>query len=601
MKDFIFHYISVLSLLVVVLVFLGCTSFPQSEDTDDSLLVIVLKSDNAGTNSNALSVKMIHLENSGITIKSKVKNSEILILIPVREGSIQVKGVTFSDGSVKQFRYEYNDEITSSSVFLFPFVLNEFFQTDEADSSLFEKLSPEDKKLAAEMIENSLDFRSWRGKRFVGFSPYTPGWDLTSERTTATVSTIPAGANIIINGENWGKSPLDVSLTAEKHLLFIRKEGFESLQTFINLGMENSFNFTLKEALTDSTINEKSKILCLPFTNLGDPSDDNMAPVFSDSIGAGLYINKDIDVAVFSGNLVPENTSIENLIKLAEGTGSQMLVVGNYRVGGGEILVQASLIDVQTELVKTSLIFPGKAGIEVFDSIDTMTEEFLDNFSKVLPEVGKRVVTRQGGDKDPKIEKQLSDLDWIKSRSTKDRSFELGIIWGAKFDGYENLPPSYENVSRSQGPVLGLNLVYEKFFLDNISLVIKSTPFISPENEDMPQYFTIPFIIEPRLTFGSLKTETYLGISGSMEYSSEVTIVDNNGLNPLSRGPYYYFNMDLDTGVKFYINKNKNDRPTFLNFGFYLPFVGRRVNDDFSNAVMNPFSIWFTLTYGRRF
>jgi len=49
--------------------------------------------------------------------------------------------------------------------------------------------------------------------------------------------------------------------------------------------MENSFSFTLKKALTDSTINEKSKILCLPFTNLGDPSDDNMAPVFADSIG----------------------------------------------------------------------------------------------------------------------------------------------------------------------------------------------------------------------------------------------------------------------------------------------------------------------------
>ena len=601
MKYYIFHYVSVLLLLIAVLVFLGCTSFPQSKDADDSLLIIFLQSNDSSINNTPPGVEMIHLENNGSALESKVKNGEVLVLIPVQEGSIRITGVTFSDGSVNQFTYEYNAEITASSVFLFPFVLNEFFQTEGSEGPLFEKLSPEYKKQAAGIIENSLDFRSWKGKKFIGFSPYTPGWDLSLERTGAAITTIPAGADIIIDGEDWGKSPLDVNLTAEKHLIFIRKEGFESLQTFINLGMENSFSFTLKEALTDSTINEKSKILCLPFTNLGDPSDDNMAPVFADSIGAGLYTNKDIDVTIFPWNLVSEDISIENFIKLAEGSGSQMLVVGNYRVSGGEILVQASLIDVQTELVKTSLIFPGKAGIEVFDSIDTMTEEFLGNFSKVLPEVGKRVVTRQGGYKDPEIEKQLSDLDWIASRSQKDRSIELGIIWGATIDEYENLPMGYENTSRSNGPVLGLNLACEKFFRDNISLVIKSTPTISPEEENMPLYYTIPLIIEPRLTFTSLKTETYIGISGSIAYSSEVTIVDNNGLNPINRGPYLYFNMDLDTGIKIYINKNKNARPTFLSLGFYIPFTGTRVMTDFSDPVMNPFSIWFTLTYGRRF
>ncbi len=388
-------------------------------------------------------------------------------------------------------------------------------------------------------------------------------------------------------------------MTAEKHLVYIKKDGFKLLQTFIDLSINDLFSFKLEKAAADKEDDGRSRVLCIPFINLGDPSDNNLAPVFSDSIAAGLHNENSLEVTVYPWNLVQKSSTVRDFIKLAENSGSRMLIMGNYRVADDEILVQASLIDVQTELVKTSLLFPGKAGIEVFDSIDTMTEEFLGNFSKVLPEVGKRVITRQISDRIPEIEKELSDLDWIASRNQRDIAVEAGVAYGGRVDEYEDLPFDYY-AYRSSGTILALNLLLEKFFSNNISLVMKSTPMIILESNNIPGYYTIPIIIEPRLTFSSLKTDTYLGITGSLEYSSKVTVYDSNGLNPISRGPYFYFLAGVDTGIRIYTYKRKNDVSSFYSIGFSYSFAGTRTKYNFSESFPVDMDIWFTLSYGKR-
>ena len=87
--------------------------------------------------------------------------------------------------------------------------------------------------------------------------------------------------------------------------------------------------------------------------------------------------------------------------KKAEELGAEFLVAGNYQVKERELIAHGVLYDVKSEMVKTSVLYTGKVGFSIFDSIDQLAvdEETLlkqlPNYLYSLISAGQAIVMIQ--------------------------------------------------------------------------------------------------------------------------------------------------------------------------------------------------------------
>ena len=69
--------------------------------------------------------------------------------------------------------------------------------------------------------------------------------DLTEMPVQVNVTTVPAGADIIINEKNYGKAPLKVNLIPGKYNLMASKDGFAAIKRVVDLVPGQNLNFDL--------------------------------------------------------------------------------------------------------------------------------------------------------------------------------------------------------------------------------------------------------------------------------------------------------------------------------------------------------------------
>ncbi|NPV01410.1 MAG: hypothetical protein HPY53_08515 [Brevinematales bacterium] len=122
------------------------------------------------------------------------------------------------------------------------------------------------------------------------------------------------------------------------------------------------------------------------FVNLGDKKQDNIGELTARSLynlfakipGSDLVEPKDsLEQAKANGVLSITNGKELNLAmnKLAQKAGAGLVVFGVYKVSGDKLTVTVFGIDVVTAEIKFQREFSGAAGMDVFDTIDRITEE----------------------------------------------------------------------------------------------------------------------------------------------------------------------------------------------------------------------------------
>jgi TolB-like protein len=122
------------------------------------------------------------------------------------------------------------------------------------------------------------------------------------------------------------------------------------------------------------------------FVNLGDKKQDNIGELTARSLynlfakipGSDLVEPKDsLEQAKAKGILTITNGKELNaaMTKLAQQTGAGLVIFGIYKVSGNKLTVTVFGIDVVTADIKFQRDFSGIAGLDVFDTIDRITEE----------------------------------------------------------------------------------------------------------------------------------------------------------------------------------------------------------------------------------
>ncbi|MFP4564055.1 MAG: PEGA domain-containing protein, partial [Spirochaetia bacterium] len=420
-------------LTVILLLSTGCSSFPRKRPNTGSMLVFVQDIDNP---------KAVQVQQE-LYIRIESHENANLPLIPLTPGTWQAHYLPVPAGSYTlidpaggpDYRIDLGDDtirlIQAKAVY-----------DPDPGGIILGPLEPSDRKRVSEDMSDYINFSEWIGSFYEGFGPYTPQFALQEARYEYTVTTDPEGGSVIIDGENWGESPITVQLEPGKHLVRIEKEGYVSIQTFITVESAGEITFELepeaKKELTqeEGIAKQYYTVLISPLRNIGDPEDDYLKTVFSDGIASGLYGREDIRVLMHPEDLPLSENLLSPDFSYAEEKGAELLVSGRFLAKGEQLFVHATLYDVLTQQVKTSTMYTGEAGLGMFDSIDTMTEEFVANMDRVLPKIGedvveqKQTVTREI----VTYEKKITDEEIVDERNKRRHSLALYYTWGGTLD-----------------------------------------------------------------------------------------------------------------------------------------------------------------------
>ena len=478
----------------------------------------------------------------------------------------------------------------------------------ESGRIVLDSLEPNDRKRVSEDMSDYINFSEWIGSFYEGFGPYTPRFALSEARYEYTVTTDPEGGSVIIDGENWGETPITVQLEPGKHLVRIEKEGYVSIQTFITVESAGEITFELEPEAEKELTQEEGiakqyyTVLISPLRNIGDPEYDYLKTVFSDGIASGLYGREDVRVLMHPEDLPLSENLLSPDFSYAEEQGAELLVSGRFLAKGEQLFVHATLYDVLTQQVKTSTMYTGEAGLAMFDSIDTMTEEFVANMDRVLPKIGEEVVERKQTVTREIVtyEKKITDQQIVDERNERRHSLALYYTWGGTLDPGPSL--TFDS-SRVDGPTSGFTLAYDLFLFQPLSLSVKTGMnfygiWVEGYSTSQDTGIEIPLYVGPSLVFSGRRTDLTIGIDAHFHFIGGFSY--DEGFGYVDFGPFLMIGASLDAGLKFYLNQRMSTRPVFLSMAMLFDLYSRRFPLDFSGSVLVPLSVYMLIGGGVR-
>ena len=360
----------------------GCAGIPQPDPRRDSLLII-LQDTGEGAGGT--------LEIASAAYSRSIRipgGTEKIHYIKLPSGTYRL--TLIPSGSGRSDGITAETEIRPETVFLF------YNAITSPENLAFSEITPEEQRRVSEDLTDYINFSEWYGKYFEGFGAYKPRSSLEAARFDFEIVTDPPGARVVIDGNVWGKSPITVQLEPGRHLLRIEKEGYEAVRTFLNVDSPGAVALSLDIVSAEEASGEEEDrtyaLLIPPLDNIGNSEYDYLNTVFSDGIAAGLVHRENVTVLRSPSGETAGETGPD--FESAEERGAEFLVSGTYSADR-DLFVQAALYDVRTRQVKTSIMYTGKAGLDMFESIDAMTEEFVANLSRVLPDPGEGIIEKR--------------------------------------------------------------------------------------------------------------------------------------------------------------------------------------------------------------
>jgi TolB-like protein len=551
-----------LNVLFILILVVSCASFPVPNEEGLALLVVF--------NETGSTTEITLTGPESITFRLEQEGVNHLALSP---GQYRVS-LPSSESLV------FNVEESAVNLFGYYF----------SDSG-FSEMEPVIQMKSRDYIISTFDFKPWRTAPFLGFGVYTPRSPISEEAFDVLISSDQAAVEVYINDEYWGTTPVQAELVAGKHFVSLIKEGFVSQSQYLEVNGPQQTSFALESGESKEP---GIKTLIVPFDNLGAGEFDYLSSIFSDTIAFSLDENPELDVEMISSDLWAGIKGKDELIQYAESNGVKILLLGTFLSNDEEILIEGELIDVRTELIKTSIIFTGEAGFSLFDSIDQMALEFVSNVNKSLPDIGKRVIEIQPTDENTaNLEEKVIEKELIASRQEYDESFALGIIFGT-------IPNSFiingSDVNANDGANLGVDLQYEFFLDDVISIPISFKPNLGFDDEDGELKVYFPIAAQLRANFPSLGSDIYMGLELGLILGPKVTVIEQS--TSYERGPFLFINSAIDIGIKLYTHSSTEAIPEYLNLGAMLGLIGGRYDFGQSDFTVFFSEVWLYLGYG---
>ncbi|HUX11395.1 MAG TPA: PEGA domain-containing protein [Spirochaetia bacterium] len=570
----------------------GCASLPRPADPADALVVAIssMPSERA---QNRVRVDRVRFDGPSPIEWSISGTGWKLLTRSVKPGTYRFvsRTVQYADGKTRLFK-EYSPSsfsIPASSVVLLP---QKFVEppVETAGSSTggraaaqagYRTVEPVDQRRAGEALANDLQMAEWGSRTKYGFGPYSPFADYTNSRFSMRVTSDPAGSELTIDGADWGQTPLTVDLTAGRHFVRLDHQGYSPHTEFVEVAARSggTRSFSLEKIAGDAAVPGRTPDIVLSsFRNLGAQQNDYLSDVFFQSVQLALERS---DLAVAAGTPAPQAPrSGEPDFADAERIGAQMVVSGDYRVSGENMLVHAVLYDTRTRLVKASTLFDERTGLSVFDAIDRMSADFVASVRKALPDIGKSVVREQTlTPEQVAFGVRVSKLAVERRRSERPYVLSIGPAFGATFDQVTASGNSDSN-SRTDGPGVGLFIALDAPISGPLSLHVAAAPIIFPRYIYGPEW-DFPLYVGPVYTFSNFRNDIYLGLVESVHFAPRATV--DVGSSPAQYGPYWLTGLCVETGMRFYTSRKLSEIPRFWGIGLTLGLTGVRFDWDLGN------------------
>ena len=474
------------------------------------------------------------------------------------------------------------------------------------------EVSADDQRWVSDTVSDFVSFSEWIGGNIEGFGPYEPRFSLEQTAYDFHIESNPSGATVYVDGTDWGTAPVTAKLEPGKHQLALEKEGYANTRTFVTVETEGEVTIdliSLEGRETTDQATDRISLLLVPFNNIGSDEYNRWKTVFPDVMRVGLTQDERITVVDISQSSVggaSKDVSLRPDFRYAESKGIDLLVTGHYLIKDEKVMVHAVLFDVRSEMVKTAVSYTGPSGILLFNSIDEVSQKFLNAVDKKLPEVGSEIIEEREGIKSRIVsyDKKLTEKQIIDKRLERRFSFSGNFIFGAMFDTID-ADPFYDNSMRTDGPSLGLGLTGELGIVGPLSLTLMFNPVYSNyagnkgASAEGP-VFDFPLYLGPRVSFMSTRNDIYFGLLGQMRYITGVHLTDQSGTVEKDFGPYWITGISIDMGVKIYTYQRISKASTFLDMGMLLGTALWRFESGFNNGEFFPMEAWLYIGYGSR-
>ena len=607
-------FLSFTALIFLLLLLPGCRSIGPPREEEDSLLIVV---DAIPRGAIIETEKLSFSGPKDFNMTIRRKNFSVHYK-PMPSGEY-----TYIDPGTQA---KVTFTLSADTVFLFP---KKVVMDDEGEIILTH-VTPQDQKRVSEDIADFIGFSEWFGKYFQGFGPYRPRFTLDKERYDFEIISRPEGAEVLIDGQNWGNAPITADLEPGKHLVRLEMEGFNPAQTFIDVTGPGKAEISLTrptekvseeeteaERAADIT-QDKYSLLISPLNNIGDKEFDYLRSVFSDVIASVLYKKDNIQVILESDasdesemtNSSTTGYTVEGRpdFSRAEELGAELMVSGRFKAEEEDLFVHASLYDVRTGQVKTSIMYTGEAGLAMFESIDGMTEQFMENITRVLPAVGKEVIEEKQEISREIIsyEKKVSVKEIIDRRLSWKNSISINGTWGGGFEQIVISGSTFDyTTSRTDGPSLGLLATYDRELFKPVSLAVRGGVIFSEASDAFMGTDTatweVPIYAGPSLSFYGKTLDLNLGILGLFRFIDGFDYWDYDFAQYEEIGPFITLGVSIEAGIKWYLNKRLSTTPSFIHFGMLLDALSWRIDIETENdPVMIPFYGTFYIGFGVR-
>jgi hypothetical protein len=621
-RNSLFPRYAVIPLLLLSALFSACTTFPKPTEEKSSLLIIVFEgTDNRNDFRDTFSEAISFLGPEKVNIYIPFTNHKIFAL-PVEPGKYQMmsREVTQNWGSgsnTRRLGFSFYQDITvpADSIVLAPYKIVATMSGRSNYWGSMPLLTDTDQQKIAEELTDTIGFSDWIGRLLIGFGKHTPRFTLRQDEYRLRLVSNPEGAEVIVDNAVIGSTPTAVDLKAGKHLVEVRKEGFSTWRNYIDADSDNEIVIELKTVTADGGGVAEAPVLArnqyglvvTPFRNIGSAEHDYLQSVFDQSLSATFSQDKRIVVFRTPEDLPASDSRTESLkpdFEAAIKTGADLLIAGDYYTREENLLIHASLYDVQKESVKADILYTSKTGFSIFDSVDDMTVEFGAAVDKILPESGREIIQKQEVVRSEitTMEKMVSQKDVIEKRNRKRHDLSLSLGLGAILDTVDYTDGGApESISRYGGPGLGFGFSYTFHFLPFLGLNLAYALTTSFGSDTIDGTLDNALLVGPEFTFSGLLTDFYLRILGQYRQAAKQSVYQESGTEE-SVGPFYFYGVTVDTGIKYYLYRRYSSNGWYANLGFrFSPYLQRSTKNDFSEDLMGvPFDMMIYTGLGVR-
>ncbi len=583
---------------LAALVLAGCASFPKPSSGDDSLFVLLSENPapRAGLEQGPGTLRFdgptpFQISPGGEESRGccvRVKPGRYTLTGPVPDGIEAGAGSAF--------------DVPPGAVFLYPLKFTRRSESRLARIRRLVPLSPQDQRTASALLTDYFDYDRWLDRVMVGFGASPPRLAAEEGDVAFDISSTPPGAQVTVDGRGWGVTPVTTTLRTGTHLLRLEIPGVAYTETTLDVRSRGEINVSLpvslmQEAKPAGAPPQKIAILLTAFQNMGAAENDNLKVVFAQVIGSNMRNDPRL-VLVDGGEVVAQGTGIPGRpdFALARKKGMDLIVSGYYTARADGLLVYAALYDVRTQIVRASIVYTGRPGLAMLDSIDAMSAELLQGVDKALPEA-LAPLRREEGTAQSRIvsyDKKRTDAAIVQNRRAKKSSLSL-LIGPSMATVGGVIMPDFPAILLA---VLPLGIGYDYRLGGPLSLAASLRLALAYDKDSYASrpYVDVPLRVGPEYTLSLRSTDFTFGLLGEIRFTQ--ALFDSDEIQEFNS--VWITGLALETAVRLYLQSRMSERPSYLLFGFSWFIIGAQTDFDLTSPRFAPVELSLTLGYGLR-